>query len=69
MYEMGASTVPAIFNRRIRIPYRSLSSFSHRPISKHGFAVDVALVDWAEVAAVVGHGQTISLIENGRVCG
>src|SRR5580704_17698786 len=36
------------------------SQFFHRPISEDGFPVDEALVDWAEVAAVVRHGAVIA---------
>src|SRR5271169_4598399 len=36
------------------------AQFLHRPISKDRFAVDVALVDRAELAAVAGHGAMIA---------
>src|ERR1700677_3181957 len=36
------------------------SQLLHRPISEDGFAVDIAFVDTAEVAAVVRHGAMVA---------
>src|SRR6202030_1331518 len=52
---------------RIRNSYRAASlslanssQLIHGPISKHSLAIDITLIHWAEIAAVVRHRAVIS---------